>query len=159
MPLLSPSGAFFSRHKGQRHCQSRDWLEFVCQHLLRAWVDSTAPQTGLLACVRDPRLSRVLQHIHANPQSDLDLSALSRIAGMSRTAFAIRFRQILGVPPKSYLTDWRMLKARNLLVDTDLAIEDIVEQVGYGSVPAFSRAFKRKYGETPGGLRQVEIGS
>ncbi len=133
--------------------------EVLFVSLLRAWVESTAPETGLLASIRDPRLSRVLRHIHTNPRGGLDLSALSRIAGMSRTAFAVRFRQVLGVPPNAYLTDWRMLKARGLLVDTDLAIEDIVEQVGYGSVPAFSRAFKRRYGETPGRLRQVGLGS
>lgn len=118
--------------------------------LLRRWVDLALPRTGLLACMHDARLSRALQHMHDNPGANLDVRELASIAGMSRTAFAVRFREILGVPPNAYLTEWRLFVAHNLLADTELPLEEIVDRVGYDSPSGFSRAFKRRYGISPG---------
>ncbi|RMH39923.1 MAG: AraC family transcriptional regulator, partial [Alphaproteobacteria bacterium] len=118
--------------------------------LLRRWAFQAAPRKGVLACLRDARLSRALRRMHDNPGADLDLSELATVAGMSRTAFAVRFREVLGIPPNAYLTEWRLLVARNLLTDTDLTLEEIVERVGYDSPSGFSRAFKRRYGISPG---------
>lgn len=81
------------------------------------------------------------------------LNVLAKTAGMSRTSFAVQFRDAMGVPPAEYLASWRMLKARNLLLQTELATSDIVRRVGYGSDAAFSRAFKRAYGVPPSTIR------
>ena len=58
------------------------------------------------------------------------------------------------MPPKGYLTEWRMLRAHNLLTGTEIAIAEIGERVGYGSDAAFARAFKRRFGDTPARIRR-----
>jgi AraC-like DNA-binding protein len=122
--------------------------------MLRQWLVETKPERGLLATINSPRLSRALHQIHNSPDAALDLNVLARTAGMSRTSFAVQFRDRMGVPPAEYLARWRMLKARNMLLQTDLATSDISSRVGYGSDAAFSRAFKREYGVPPSQLRK-----
>lgn len=121
--------------------------------LLRHWLVGNKPDVGMLAVIDNPQLSRALHQIHNSPEADLNLNVLARTAGMSRTSFAVRFRSVMGVPPAEYLASWRMLKARNLLLRTELATADISNRVGYGSDAAFSRAFKRQFGVPPSKLR------
>lgn len=128
--------------------------EVLFVSLLRAWMVGHEPNPGVLATMNDARLSRALRYIHQNPGLEIDLITLARVAGMSRTAFAVRFHDVMGQPPASYLTDWRMLQARRLLVQTELPMSEIMERVGYGSDAAFVRAFKRRYGQTPARLRR-----
>lgn len=128
--------------------------EVLFVSLLRAWMAGQAPSRGVLATMNDARLSRALRHIHQNPDLEIDVNTLARIAGMSRTAFAVRFHEVMGKPPAAYMTDWRMRQARRLLLRTDIAISEIMERVGYGSDAAFIRAFKRTFGETPAKLRR-----
>ena len=128
--------------------------EVLFVSLLRAWMARHDPSRGVLATMNDARLSRALRYIHHNPDQEIDLNMLARIAGMSRTAFAVRFHDVMGKPPAAYMTDWRMLQARQLLLRTDIAISEIMERVGYGSDAAFIRAFKRTFGETPAKLRR-----
>ena len=128
--------------------------EVLFVSLLRAWMAGHEPSRGVLATMNDARLSRALRYIHHNPDQEIDLNMLARIAGMSRTSFAVRFHDVMGKPPAAYITDWRMLQARQLLLRTDVAISEIMERVGYGSDAAFIRAFKRTFGETPARLRR-----
>ena len=128
--------------------------EVLFVSLLRAWMAGREPDRGVLATMNDARLSRALRHIHQNADQEIDINTLARIAGMSRTAFAVRFHDVMGKPPAAYMTDWRMLQARRLLLRTDIAIGEIMERVGYGSDAAFIRAFKRTFGETPARLRR-----
>lgn len=128
--------------------------EVLFVSLLRAWMTDSDSRLGILGALNDARLARALAVIHQSPESPLDLNTLARVAGMSRTAFAVRFREVLGIPPASYLTEWRMLTARRLVVRTEIALPDIIERVGYGSDAAFNRAFKRRFGETPARLRR-----
>ena len=121
--------------------------------LLRHWLVDNKPSEGLLAVIDNPRLSRALNQIHNSPDTDLNLNVLARTAGMSRTSFAVQFRTAMGVPPAEYLANWRMLKARNLLLRTELATSEIGNRVGYRSDAAFSRAFKREFGVPPSKLR------
>jgi len=127
--------------------------EVLFVSLLRNWMVEQQPERGLLASLIDVRLSRALRHIHQYPDHDLDLDKLAQVAGMSRTAFATRFKEVLGTPPAAYLAQWRMLTARRLLMQTKLPTADIVERIGYGSGASFIRAFKRMLGVTPGAVR------
>jgi len=129
--------------------------EVLFVSLLRAWIADHAPTHGVLATMSDPRLARALSVIHQQHGSDLDLIQLARAAGMSRTAFATRFHEVMGRPPKAYLTEWRLLQARQLLTRSDIAQPEIIERVGYGSEAGFARAFKRRFGETPAQLRRA----
>lgn len=132
--------------------------EVLFVSLLRGWMADHAPAHGVLATMHDARLSRALNYMHDNHAEPVDLNLLAREAGMSRTAFATRFHNVMGSPPATYLTEWRMLQARKLLVRTETPISRITEQVGYGSDAAFTRAFKRRFGETPARLRRAAAG-
>jgi AraC-like DNA-binding protein len=73
---------------------------------------------------------------------------------MSRSAFAVRFKELLGQTPLEYVTEWRMQKAVQLLERHDKKLIDVAQSVGYESDAAFSKAFKRVVGLTPGEYRQ-----
>ena len=130
--------------------------EVLFVSMLRHWMVENKPEQGLLATIDNPGLSRALHQIHNLPNEALNLNVLARTAGMSRTSFAVQFRERMGVPPAEYLARWRMLKARHLLLQTDLPTSDICSLVGYGSDAAFSRAFKREFGEPPSRVRQLK---
>jgi AraC-like DNA-binding protein len=102
----------------------------------------------------DPTIYQALQLIHRTPSADWTLEALARQIGMSRTAFATRFRTVVGLPPMRYVTHWRLLKARELLDTTNLTVDSVSKQVGYQSEAAFARAFKREFGQSPGQARR-----
>jgi AraC-like DNA-binding protein len=82
------------------------------------------------------------------------VESLASAAGMSRTAFAVRFKQLVGLPPLDYLSGWRMTVARNALRKGDESMVDIAERIGYQSDTAFSAAFKRATGTSPGRFRR-----
>lgn len=109
---------------------------------------------GYLAALADRHLGRALRAMHAQPGKDWSLHSLGREAGLSRTAFALRFQQTVGCPPLSYLTRWRLGLARDWLAEPGLAMIDIAERAGYASEAAFSRAYKREFGCAPGAVRR-----
>jgi AraC-like DNA-binding protein len=104
---------------------------------------------GLLAGLADPRIGRALRIMHSDTKRPWTLAALAREVGMSRSAFASRFAQMVGVPPIEYLSNWRMTLAKSALASSDIPMADIAELAGYQSVSAFSTAFKRETGYSP----------
>ena len=145
-----------SQHQRPGHSAVADRMgEVLFVSMLRHWLVANKPAQGLLATIDNPGLSRALHQIHNLPETALDLNVLARTAGMSRTSFAVQFRDRMGVPPAEYLARWRMLKARQMLLQTDLPTSDISGLVGYGSDAAFSRAFKREYGVPPSKVRPL----
>ena len=104
---------------------------------------------GLLAGLADPKIGRALRIMHADTKRPWTLAALAREVGMSRSAFASRFAQLVGVPPIEYLANWRMTLAKSALASADLPMAEIAEIAGYQSVSAFSTAFKRDTGYPP----------
>ena len=74
---------------------------------------------------------------------------------MSRTTFAVRFRELMGMPPMTYVTRWRLQKARLALIETHDSVAAIAERAGYTSEAGFARAFQRLYGESPAAHRQA----
>jgi len=124
--------------------------------VLRAYLANHRPPQGFLAALDDPQVFRALQYIHAEAESDLSLAGIAAAAGMSRSSLAARFKEMLGLAPMAYATQWRMLKARELLAVPGLALADIAARVGYASEAAFSRAFSRTFQETPGAFRRAK---
>ena len=108
-----------------------------------------------LAALYDQKISTTLQLIHAYPEKDWSLENLSKEAGMSRTSFANHFRNKVGQTPMHYLTNWRMLIARRILEGSEEPIADVAGKVGYGSEPAFNRAFKKVVKQTPARFRRA----
>jgi AraC-like DNA-binding protein len=120
-------------------------VEVLRQHL------ATAPAVdhGWLAALRDPALAPALAAIHGAPAQHWTVEELARRAAVSRSALDSRFRQVLGLSPIRYLTEWRMHLARDLLASTDLGVGAVARRVGYDAEEAFSRAFKRHSGASP----------
>jgi len=130
--------------------------DIVFVQALRAYTIADA-DSGWLAALSDKRIGPALKAVHAEPARGWTIGALARIAGMSRSAFAARFKGGVGEPPLAYLTRWRMFKAGSLLRQSDLAIGQISGQVGYASEAAFNKAFKRLMGTTPAQYRRGKI--
>jgi AraC-like DNA-binding protein len=104
---------------------------------------------GLLAGLADPKIGRALRIMHSDTKRPWTLVALAREVGMSRSALASRFAQVVGVPPIEYLANWRMTLAKSALASSEVSMIDIAEIAGYQSVSAFSTAFKRETGLSP----------
>jgi AraC-like DNA-binding protein len=101
-----------------------------------------------------PKIGEALKLVHDDPKREWSVATLAQKVGMSRSAFAERFTETVGVSPMQYLIQWRMQKAGMLLRAGDAGIAEIAEQVGYASNVAFAKAFKRSMGTTPGEWRQ-----
>ena len=127
------------------------FLLFV--EVLREQVELGAVSDGLLAALFDPRIGKALTAIHQEPAEPWNLETLARKSAMSRSGFAERFAQLVGLSPMKYLTSWRMTEARRLLRTTNLSTAQVAEMSGYESEPAFRKAFKNTLGETPGAVR------
>lgn len=106
-------------------------------------------QGGWLAGLRDPVVSRTLAIIHSRYCEALDMNGLAREVGLSRSALADRFTNLIGEPPMRYCARWRMRIAANLLRDGRQTTGNVGYEVGFNSEAAFTRAFKREYGEPP----------
>lgn len=122
---------------------------------IRAWLDSTGDQvTGWLAALRDPKIGRALQSFHQAPQAGWTIAELAAVAGMSRSAFAARFKDLTGEGAMHYASRWRMQLALGELRQGVRSTAEIAAQAGYESEAAFSRAFKKVTGRTPGSVRR-----
>jgi AraC-like DNA-binding protein len=109
-----------------------------------------AERRGWLAGLRDPQIGRALAALHSRPSEAWTAENLALEMGMSRSAFAERFTSLVGQPPMHYLTLWRMQVAAQHLREGHGSVAQIAFQVGYESEAAFSRAFKRQFGTSPG---------
>ncbi|QYO78576.1 helix-turn-helix transcriptional regulator [Devosia salina] len=96
----------------------------------------------------------MLSAMHRSPAEDWTLERLARLAGMSRSGFAARFADTVGLPAMRYLAEWRLQKARLSIVAGRDSVGQIARSAGYQSEAAFGRAFKQLFGETPGALRR-----
>ena len=110
-------------------------------------------QTGWLAGLRDPHVSRAMALLHREIARRWTVDDLGREVGLSRSALADRFVHLIGVPPMQYLARWRMQVATQKLRNTSASLAQIAEDVGYESEAAFSRGFKKVFGMAPGTWR------
>lgn len=129
--------------------------EVLFVQMVRAYVNQNGVPQGMLAAISDRQIGAALQLMHRSPQDHWTLTMLAQRIGMSRSAFAARFSQLVGQTPMQYLTSWRMRKARELLRESRLSTAAIAEQIGYRSEAAFSKAFKKTVGIGPGAYRRV----
>lgn len=99
--------------------------------------------------VLDPAIARAVGFIQERFAEDLDLTAIAREAGLSRTVLRQRFVEMLGDPPMRYCARWRMRVAANMLREDKQNTANIAYAVGFNSEAAFNRAFKREFGQPP----------
>jgi AraC-like DNA-binding protein len=120
--------------------------------LIEAWrfeTEHASVEQGLLGGLADPALSGVLRALHADLAGQWTVEKLARTAGMSRAVFADRFARVVGIPPMQYVTEWRVARAKELLLGERPALSAIAGKVGYSSASAFSAAFTRVVGCAP----------
>ncbi|WHT15705.1 AraC family transcriptional regulator [Crossiella sp. CA-258035] len=127
-------------------------LDTLFVYLLRGCL--TATGTGWSAALRDPATAAALQAMHDNPAHPWTVAKLAAEAGLSRAPFARRFTTLVGQPPLTYLTWWRMTTAARLLRETADPVGVIAARVGYLSEFALATAFKRAFGQPPGRYRR-----
>ncbi|MFI9122488.1 AraC family transcriptional regulator [Streptomyces bikiniensis] len=131
-------------------------IDSLLLYILRAWLEQgpAAQAGGWAAALRDTGVAPALAAIHAKPDAQWTVESLAARAGLSRAAFARRFNDLVGEPPMTYLTRWRMTTAARLLRESEAPLSTVAARTGYGSEYAFAKAFKREYGQAPGGYRR-----
>lgn len=125
-------------------------LDLLLISLLRTWFDrpGTDPP-GWYAAQGDPVVGPALRLLQHHPEHPWSVAELASRAGVSRAAFARRFAELVGVPPMSFLTEWRLSLAADLLLEPGATLGPVARRVGYATPFALSAAFKRERGISP----------
>jgi AraC-like DNA-binding protein len=130
--------------------------DVVSASIVRGWVEcGCGDATGWIAALRDPRLGRAIGALHRDPGRNWTVAELAAEMGSSRSVFAERFLAVTGQTPLHYVTELRMRLAAEWIGRDRMAIDVAAHRLGYGSQAAFSRAFKRVTGQSPGAVRSV----
>jgi AraC-like DNA-binding protein len=144
------------------HCGRQAMLdrlfEVVLIQVLRVLMESGQTRVGMLAGLAHPQLRKAITAMHDQPEREWSLEGLSRVSGMSRSAFANAFRDTVGATPGSYLQGWRVGLAQKALLQ-GRSLKLIAQDVGYGSEAALSRAFKAQSGKSPREWRNAQAHS
>ncbi len=131
--------------------------EVLFLQLLDYYINKQNEATGFLAGLRDRRIQRALSLIHQQPEFTWSLSSLGEQIGMSRATLVRHFQDTVGIAPMAYITNWRMIKAHNLIKYSSATLEQIAEGVGFASARTLNKAFQRHYGCTPNELRRTQF--
>ncbi|MCF1504645.1 AraC family transcriptional regulator [Afifella sp. H1R] len=129
--------------------------EVLFVEAVRHFLERREDHAGWLRGFQDPHIAQALALIHRDVRTEWLTADLARAVGMSRSTFVEHFTDLLGVPPMRYQRQWRMQLACQQLREGRLGISQIAYDVGYDSVEAFSRAFKRVMGTTPADWRKA----
>jgi len=161
--LLDQFIRFATAETGNKRAGSQSVLnrlsELMFVEVVRLHMDALgdAGNTGWLAGLRDPLVGRALTLLHARPAHAWTLEELASEVGASRSVLADRFANLVGCAPIHYLTQWRMQIAARRLADPGVKVSAVAYEVGYASEAAFSRAFKKLVGRSPGQWRTGSV--
>lgn len=124
--------------------------EAMFVYAIRAYASSSAaPPKGWLAAMSDIHLGKAIGAMHSGIERSWSVASLAREARMSRSAFALKFKTVLGQTPLEYLTQWRMYRASTMIRSSNTSFGEVASAVGYGSESSFSRVFRREMGVAP----------
>ncbi|OKH87179.1 AraC family transcriptional regulator [Thalassospira sp. TSL5-1] len=130
--------------------------DVVSASIVRGWVEcGCGDASGWVEALRDPRLGRVISALHRDPGRDWTVASMAAEMGASRSVFAERFLAITGITPLRYVADLRMRLATQWIRQDRMPVDEMASRLGYGSAAAFSRAFKRVTGTSPGEMRRA----
>ncbi|MEM7341108.1 MAG: AraC family transcriptional regulator [Actinomycetota bacterium] len=133
-------------------------LDLLVLSVARTWLSrqaDEAPAWFRAGC--DPVIGPLLQHMHRDPSHPWTVAGLADEAGLSRAALARRFTEAVGEPPMTFLTNWRLTLAADLLCQPDETVGSVATKVGYSSPYALSTAFKRVRGMSPRDHRRLHL--
>lgn len=134
-------------------------LEIVLIELLRTPVILSSQQRGMLTGCADPQIASALRAFHADIRRSWSVASLAAEARMSRSVFSQRFTSLVGRPPMTYALQWRMAVASDALRFSGRSLDEIALAAGYGSASAFSTAFTRTVGRSPGQFARDPVGA
>lgn len=130
-------------------------VDMLFHYILREWIaQREGDGQSWSRALKDPHLNKAISAMHAQPARDWNVEELARAAGISRAAFAQKFKRISGDTPAHYLTKLRIQRAMDLLRRADDNLERVAEAVGYNDSFVFSKAFKRIQGMSPKEFRR-----
>ena len=156
-PTVDMIAAEFARSRPGQQAVLDRLLDLLLVSTLREWLDqpdSGAPPWHLARS--DAIVGPALDLMHDDPAHPWTVGALAAKVNVSRATFARRFSDLVGEPPMTYLTCWRLCLAADLLRQTDTTVDAIAHQVGYANAYALSVAFKRVYGIRPTDHRRCD---
>ena len=152
LPMLADTLKWMFREAAGSHCGREAALERLFELLIiplfRHLLEHHQLHTGVMAGLADPRLSRSLLQIHNAPHLAWSIAGLASESNMSRAAYAVHFRTVIGQTPADYLLSWRISLAQKRLRE-GRSMTLIASEVGYESPSALARAFRRKTGYSP----------
>jgi AraC-like DNA-binding protein len=122
--------------------------ELMFNEAVQIYLEENEEARRLAAGLSDPCVARALDFIHDHYAEDIEVDAIAREAGVSKTVLGERFVSVMGEPPIRYCARYRMRKAADML-ERGATVDDAAYAVGFSSGAAFTRAFKREYGEPP----------
>ncbi|GAA2356143.1 AraC family transcriptional regulator [Nonomuraea africana] len=149
-PLLALLGDEVAKDQPGQEVFLDRLLDLLLIATLRAWF--SRPEAAAPAWYQahsDPVVGRALRVLHNEPANPWTVATLAERVGVSRAALARRFTELVGEPPMTYLTSWRLAMAADLLREPDATVGSVARRVGYGSAFALSTAFKRERGISP----------
>jgi len=149
----------FMKHEADREAAGGKMVidllsEVLFLFVLRALISDPMRSPEFLRAFADPATARALGSIHEQPHKPWTVASLAGVAALSRTAFARRFHDLVGMTPLAYLTRYRMDLAADWLRQGDMSMDDVAARCGYTSSAAFAKAFKKETGLTPGMIRR-----
>jgi len=122
---------------------------------LRAYLGAGAGRrVGWLGAVSDHRIGSAVRALHEKTGHPWTIESLAASVGMSRSAFAARFKSLVGAAPMEYLARCRIHRASRLLRESTLTLGQVASEIGFESEASFSKAFKRQLGLPPGRFRR-----
>lgn len=123
---------------------------------IRSWLaEDPRAHSGWLGALRDKQIGYAMLCVQRDPARQWTVGSLANEVGMSRSAFAARFKKCVGESPVQYITQWRMNMALTILREENVALGELANRMGYQSEAAFSRTFKRIIGISPGAARRI----
>ncbi|MGD9810232.1 MAG: AraC family transcriptional regulator [Sphingobium sp.] len=122
--------------------------------MLRLGVGQSEEMQTVLAALADRQIGKALQLMHHRASQPWTVETLAHEAGMSRSSFAERFSELMGMGPMSYLSEWRLQKALSMINDTRCSVQQAAAEAGYRSAAAFTRAFSARFGFAPRDLKR-----
>jgi AraC-like DNA-binding protein len=153
-PVLDLLAAEIGRDRVGQEAVLDRLLDLLVVDALRVWF--TRPDAPAWCRAHtDPVVGHALRLLQHNPAHPWTVVDLARHVGVSRAALARRFADLVGEPPMTYLTGWRLALAADLLLEPDVTVGAVARQVGYASPFTFSTAFKRRYGHSPAAHRRT----
>ena len=128
--------------------------EIIFIQALRIQMRKSTKKESFFKLIENPQISKTLAAIHNSLEQKWSLEDLAEIAGMSRTNYSVKFKELSGMTPLDYLTYCRLDKAKQLLTETSQSVPEVSEAIGYPAHEHFQKLFKKKIGKTPSAYRK-----